>query len=60
MTETGENAEVMMDIALQGQAKLPIPIEDEFIVHVSDAVGHILSWPRHLVIRCSELVIIYD
>ncbi|KAI3797623.1 hypothetical protein L1987_32883 [Smallanthus sonchifolius] len=22
---------------------------------VKDAVGHILSWPRHLVIRCSDL-----
>ncbi|KAJ0735616.1 hypothetical protein HanPI659440_Chr11g0434111 [Helianthus annuus] len=34
-----------------------IPDEEpvEFIIEVGDAVGHVLSWPRHLVIRCSDL-----
>ncbi|CAI9261130.1 unnamed protein product [Lactuca saligna] len=36
-------------------ALIPIPFEEEFIVKVKDALGHILSWPRHLVIRCSDL-----
>jgi hypothetical protein len=48
---------VTVDVALQGLAELPIPIEEEFIMEVNDAVGHILSWPSHLVIRCSDLVI---
>lgn len=48
--------DVLMQICLQGEALLPIPIEEEFIDKVKDAVGFILSWPRHLVIRCSDLV----
>nr|KAJ0199923.1 hypothetical protein LSAT_V11C600312300 [Lactuca sativa] len=50
-----ENIEVMMETILQGEALLPIPLEEEFNVKVKDALGHILSWPRHLVIRCSDL-----
>ncbi|KAI3683910.1 hypothetical protein L1987_84425 [Smallanthus sonchifolius] len=50
-----ENIEVMMELSVQGEALLPIPLEDEFTTKVKDAVGHILSWPRHLVIRCSDL-----
>ncbi|CAH1418455.1 unnamed protein product [Lactuca virosa] len=50
-----ENIEVMMETILQGEALIPIPLEEEFIVKVKDALGHILSWPRHLVIRCSDL-----
>ncbi|KAI3763261.1 hypothetical protein L1987_53715 [Smallanthus sonchifolius] len=51
----GEIIEVMMEICVQGEAFLPIPLEEELIMKVKDAVGHILSWPRHLVIRCSDL-----
>ncbi|KAI3695170.1 hypothetical protein L1987_78159 [Smallanthus sonchifolius] len=51
----GENIEVMMEICVQSEASLPISLEDEFIFKVKDAVVHILSWPRHLVIRCSDL-----
>ncbi|CAH1440586.1 unnamed protein product [Lactuca virosa] len=52
---SGETFEVLMDRFLNGEAWLPIPVEEEFIVKVKDAVGHILSWPQHLVIRCSDL-----
>nr|KAJ0220453.1 hypothetical protein LSAT_V11C200056840 [Lactuca sativa] len=45
----------MMETILQGEALIPISLEVEFIVKVKDALGHILSWPRHLVIRCSDL-----
>ncbi|KAI3511047.1 hypothetical protein L1887_18189 [Cichorium endivia] len=51
----GENIEVMMELCVQGEVSLPIPLEEEFIVKVKDVVGHILSWPRHLVIQCSDL-----
>ncbi|KAI3829424.1 hypothetical protein L1987_03548 [Smallanthus sonchifolius] len=54
-SDSGENIEVMMEICVQGEAFLPIPLEEELIMKVKDAVGHILSWPRHLVIRCSDL-----
>ncbi|KAI3777726.1 hypothetical protein L1987_47528 [Smallanthus sonchifolius] len=50
-----ENIEVMMEVSIQGEALLPIPLEEEFITNVKDAVGHILTWPRYLVIRCSDL-----
>ncbi|CAH1447647.1 unnamed protein product [Lactuca virosa] len=50
-----ENIKVMMETIIQGEALLPIPLEEEFIAKVKDALGHILSWPRHLVIRCSDL-----
>ncbi|KAI3511051.1 hypothetical protein L1887_18193 [Cichorium endivia] len=50
-----ENIEVMMELCVQGEVSLPIPLEEEFIVKVKDVVGHILSWPRHLVIQCSDL-----
>ncbi|KAI3821489.1 hypothetical protein L1987_09057 [Smallanthus sonchifolius] len=54
-SDSGEIIEVMMEICVQGEAFLPIPLEEELIMKVKDAVGHILSWPRHLVIRCSDL-----
>ncbi|XP_076937982.1 uncharacterized protein LOC143605921 [Bidens hawaiensis] len=47
---SGENIEVIMQICLQGDALLLVSIEKEFIDKVKDAVGFILSWPRHLVI----------
>ncbi|XP_042751513.2 uncharacterized protein LOC122194595 [Lactuca sativa] len=50
-----ENIEVMIETILQGEALIPFPLEEEFIVNVKDGLGHILSWPRHLVIRCSDL-----
>ncbi|CAI9268030.1 unnamed protein product [Lactuca saligna] len=50
-----ENIQVMMEAILQGEALIPIPLEEEFIVKVKDALGHILSWPRQLVIRCSNM-----
>nr|KAJ0211768.1 hypothetical protein LSAT_V11C400208720 [Lactuca sativa] len=52
---TNENIEVTMETIFQGEALIPIPLEEEFILKVKDALGHILSWPRHLVIRCSDL-----
>ncbi|KAK9076248.1 hypothetical protein SSX86_004581 [Deinandra increscens subsp. villosa] len=52
---SGENIEVMMETCVQGEALLPIPLEEEFVEKVKDALGYILSWPRHLVIRCSDL-----
>ncbi|KAK9076249.1 hypothetical protein SSX86_004582 [Deinandra increscens subsp. villosa] len=52
---SGENIEVMMETCVEGEALLPIPIEEVFIEKVKDAFGYILSWPRHLVIRCSDL-----
>ncbi|KAI3815296.1 hypothetical protein L1987_14958 [Smallanthus sonchifolius] len=54
-SDSGEIIEVMMEMCVQGEAFLPIPLEEELIMKVKDAVGHILSWPRHLVIRCSDL-----
>ncbi|KAI3802140.1 hypothetical protein L1987_30267 [Smallanthus sonchifolius] len=54
-SDSGDIIEVMMEICVQGEAFLPIPLEEELIMKVKDAVGHILSWPRHLVIRCSDL-----
>nr|KAJ0211082.1 hypothetical protein LSAT_V11C400191740 [Lactuca sativa] len=56
---TNENIEVMMETILQGEALIPIPLEKEFIVKVKDALGKILCWPRHFVIRCSDLVILF-
>ncbi|CAH1453970.1 unnamed protein product [Lactuca virosa] len=50
-----ENIEVMMETILQGEDSIPIPLEEEFIVKVKDGLGHILSWPRHLVIQCTDL-----
>ncbi|CAI9290686.1 unnamed protein product [Lactuca saligna] len=50
-----ENIEVMMETNLQREALIPILLEQVFIVKVKDALGHILSWQRHLVIRCSDL-----
>nr|KAJ0202978.1 hypothetical protein LSAT_V11C500251850 [Lactuca sativa] len=55
-----ENIQVMMETILQEEALLPIPLEDDFIMKVKDALGHILSWPRHLVIRCSDLILVLD
>ncbi|MFS8019931.1 hypothetical protein Hanom_Chr15g01409541 [Helianthus anomalus] len=55
--EGEETIEVMMEVALQGETLLPIPHKEEYIEKVKEAVGHILSWPRHLVIRCSDMVI---
>ncbi|KAJ0576486.1 putative Ulp1 protease family catalytic domain, papain-like cysteine peptidase superfamily [Helianthus annuus] len=47
--------QVVLEICLHREALLPFPIKEEFIIEVGDAVGHVLSWPRHLVIRCSDL-----
>nr|KAJ0205188.1 hypothetical protein LSAT_V11C500263950 [Lactuca sativa] len=57
---TDENTEVMIETILQGEALIPFPLEEEFIVEVKDALGHILSWPRHLVIQRSDLVILFE
>ncbi|KAE8655814.1 hypothetical protein F3Y22_tig00117017pilonHSYRG00447 [Hibiscus syriacus] len=51
----GENIEVMMEMSVQGDALLPFPLDEEFIYKVKDAVGFLVKWPRHLVIRCSDL-----
>ncbi|KAI3695492.1 hypothetical protein L1987_78489 [Smallanthus sonchifolius] len=59
-SDSGENIEVMMEVCVQVEAFLPIPLEEELIMKVKDAVGHILSWPRCLVIRCSDLSVELD
>ncbi|KAE8725780.1 hypothetical protein F3Y22_tig00008145pilonHSYRG00058 [Hibiscus syriacus] len=46
---------VMMEMSVQGDALLPFPLDEEFIYKVKDSVGFIVKWPRHLVIRCSDL-----
>ncbi|KAE8674381.1 hypothetical protein F3Y22_tig00111758pilonHSYRG00273 [Hibiscus syriacus] len=46
---------VMMKMSVQGDALLPFPLDEEFIYKVKDAVGFLVKWPRHLVIRCSDL-----
>ncbi|KAE8720902.1 hypothetical protein F3Y22_tig00017996pilonHSYRG00070 [Hibiscus syriacus] len=46
---------VMMEMSVQGDALLPFPLDEEFIYKVKDAVGFIVKWPRHLVIRYSDL-----
>ncbi|XP_076938369.1 uncharacterized protein LOC143606498 [Bidens hawaiensis] len=55
MRETSENITVMMECSIKGDSLLPIPLDEEFIYKVKDGVGHILSWPTHLVIRSSDL-----
>ncbi|KAE8682326.1 hypothetical protein F3Y22_tig00111254pilonHSYRG00002 [Hibiscus syriacus] len=52
---SGENIEVMMEMSVQGDALLPSPLDEEFIYKVKDAVGFLVKWARHLVIRCSDL-----
>nr|KAJ0193317.1 hypothetical protein LSAT_V11C800438100 [Lactuca sativa] len=42
------NIQFMIETILEGEALIPIPLEEEFILKVKDALGHILSWPRHL------------
>ncbi|CAH1443286.1 unnamed protein product [Lactuca virosa] len=44
----------IMKYSASGETLIPIPLEEEFIVKVKDALGNILSWPRHLVIRCFD------
>ncbi|KAL4573393.1 hypothetical protein LXL04_020196 [Taraxacum kok-saghyz] len=51
----GENIQVIMDSFIQGDALLSIPLEEESIFIVKDAIGHVVSWPRHLVQKCSDL-----
>jgi len=50
------NIEVKVETSVQAEALLPIPIHDEFVETVQDAIGYMLSWPSHLVIPCSGLV----
>ncbi|KAI7736508.1 hypothetical protein M8C21_033575 [Ambrosia artemisiifolia] len=50
-----ENVEVKVEIALQTEAEVPNPVVEEFVETVADAIGHVLSWPSYLVIRCSDL-----
>ncbi|KAF5796781.1 hypothetical protein HanXRQr2_Chr08g0355831 [Helianthus annuus] len=54
-TNEEEFLRVMLEICLHREALLPVPLEEEFIMEVGDAIGQILSWPRHLVIPCSDL-----
>ena len=55
---TGANIEVVMDSFVQGKELLPFPLEEQGIFIVEDAIGHVLTWPRHLVQKCSDLVIV--
>ncbi|KAE8712910.1 hypothetical protein F3Y22_tig00110221pilonHSYRG00091 [Hibiscus syriacus] len=52
---TCENIKVMMEMSVQGDVLLPFPLDEELIYKVKDAVGLLMKWPRHLVIRCSNL-----
>ena len=53
---TGENIQVIMDSFIQGEALLSIPLEEESIFIVKDAIGQVLSWPRHLVQKCFGII----
>ena len=55
---TGENIQVVMESFVQGKELLPIPLEEQGILTVEAAIGHVLTWPRHLVQKCSDLVIV--
>ncbi|KAJ0711979.1 hypothetical protein HanOQP8_Chr09g0329881 [Helianthus annuus] len=59
-TNEEEFLRVMLEICLHREALLPVPLEEGFIMEVGDAIGQILSWPRHLVIQCSDLVILFS
>ncbi|KAF5763678.1 hypothetical protein HanXRQr2_Chr15g0683151 [Helianthus annuus] len=59
-TNEEEFLRVMLEICLHREALLPVPLEEEFIMEVGDAIGQILSWPRHLVIQCSDLVVLFS
>lgn len=54
-----EVVSVIVDVALQKDAKIPFPIEEEYVILVEDAVGHIVGWPSHLVIKCAALVMLF-
>ncbi|MFS7943149.1 hypothetical protein Hanom_Chr06g00496911 [Helianthus anomalus] len=41
-TNEGEFLQVMLEICLHRKALLPVPLEEEFIMEVGDAIGHIL------------------
>lgn len=43
-----ENARVSITQVIQGNAKIPFPVGDE-IVHVQDAMGTFIAWPRDLI-----------
>lgn len=50
------NIQVKVDTSVEGEAQIPIPLPEEFVETVKDAIGYILSWPTDLVIPCPSLV----
>lgn len=49
------NLRVAIDIAIDGQALLPIPVREE-LKTVDDAVGSHVAWPKDLVIEYNDKV----
>ena len=41
---------VTIDIAIEDVAPLPVPLDDEGVFTVSEAVGYMVAWPKSLVI----------
>ncbi|KAJ0046819.1 hypothetical protein Pint_05168 [Pistacia integerrima] len=52
----GPNVWVTMDVVFEGSPSLPFPDDEEFLVKVSDAIGHRLLWPGELVLRVANMV----
>ncbi|KAJ0024790.1 hypothetical protein Pint_07849 [Pistacia integerrima] len=52
----GPNIWVTMDVVFDGSPSLPFPDDEEFLVKVSDAIGHRLLWPKELVLRAADVV----
>ncbi|XP_031268492.1 uncharacterized protein LOC116126961 [Pistacia vera] len=56
MEYEGSNVWVTMDVVFDGSPYLPFPNEENFLVKVSDGVGHRLLWPKELIIRATDMV----
>ncbi|KAJ0103118.1 hypothetical protein Patl1_05272 [Pistacia atlantica] len=52
----GPNVWVTMDVVFDGSPSLPFLDDEEFLVKVSDAIGHHLLWPEELVLRVANMV----
>jgi hypothetical protein len=50
------HVEVRVDTCVKGEAALPVPVPEEFVEVVNDALGWILRWPKDLVISCTGSV----
>ncbi|KAJ0077590.1 hypothetical protein Patl1_35363 [Pistacia atlantica] len=52
----GPNVWVTMDVVFNGSPSLPIPDDEEFLIKVSNVIGHRLLLPEELVLRAVEMV----